>query len=81
MCLKGTMLLFYQCEDGEEITEDSIPRHILGEDHTNILVEDHTHILGEEHTHILGEDHTHILGEEWFNLYTRKHVFNSTVKL
>ena len=30
VCLKGTMLLFYSCEEGESIREDSIPRHMLG---------------------------------------------------
>lgn len=24
------MLLFYSCEDGETVAEDSIPRHMLG---------------------------------------------------
>ncbi len=25
------MLLFYQCEEGEQVDERSIPRHMLGE--------------------------------------------------
>ena len=30
VCLKGTMLLFYQIEEGQQIDEHSVPRHMLG---------------------------------------------------
>ena len=30
VCLKGTMLLFYTCDEGAAITETSVPRHMLG---------------------------------------------------
>ena len=30
VCLKGTMLLFYTCEENEAVREDSVPRHMLG---------------------------------------------------
>ena len=31
VCLKGTMLLFYACDEAMPVTEDSVPRHGLGE--------------------------------------------------
>ena len=34
VCLKGTVLLFYDCSEETAVTEDSIPRHILGMYHT-----------------------------------------------
>ena len=30
VCLKGTMLLFYSCDDSSAISDDSVPRHMLG---------------------------------------------------
>ena len=30
VCLKGTMLLFYSCDDSNAISDDSVPRHMLG---------------------------------------------------
>ena len=32
VCLKGTTLLFFDCDEESSINESSIPRHILGED-------------------------------------------------
>lgn len=30
VCLKGTVLLFYLCDENESVTDESIPRHMLG---------------------------------------------------
>ena len=30
VCLKGTMLLFYNCDDCNAISDDSVPKHMLG---------------------------------------------------
>ena len=37
VCLKGTILLFYNCEEGETVAEDSVPKHMLGKDKSHIL--------------------------------------------
>ena len=33
VCLKGTVLLFYVCDENESVNEESVPRHMLGEWH------------------------------------------------
>ena len=30
LCLKGTALMFYACDDNETVPENSMPRHMLG---------------------------------------------------
>jgi T-lymphoma invasion and metastasis-inducing protein 1 len=43
VCLKGTVLLFYLCDENESVTDESIPRHMLGSlhcaqlDHLNLI--------------------------------------------
>ena len=77
VCLKGTVLLFYDCNEQNSITEESVPRHILGRfycNEQNSITEESVprHILGKfdcnEQNSITGESvPRHILARFYCN--------------